>query len=179
MSRRGVLLLSGGVDSAYLAGIYSRVFSTCVFVDYGQPAANAERASARAIASEFSLSLQEIVVRGAMLGDLERREDARVVPGRNFWLVAFAFGFAKKGGDVWLGAAPQDRADYADCRPDVLRAYSHACELAELGRVRWSAATRKKRLRFINERGLEGLVYSCYEPEPCGVCPSCLQDIAE
>lgn len=166
-----LLLLSGGVDSAAVLVQQRRELDLALYVDYGHPAAMQEYRAASRLCAEFVLPLRKVSVLGAPLGDMEKRRGARVVPARNVWLIALAAAF---GDSIWIGCAPQDHAEYADCREDFLVAMSETMGL--LGKkLLWSRATRKERIETLGE--LAGVCWSCYEAgnQPCGECPSCKQ----
>jgi len=187
---RRILLFSGGVDSAYLLSV-SHISGdgpealTPLFVSYGQPSATAEWGAAKAITKKLGSPLFRVVVDGVPLGDMDIGEGARVVPARNLWLISLAasllpvalppipqVGFSRN--QIWIGAAPQDHADYPDCREAFLE--SMRKPLLFLGHdLRWSKVTREERVAHLDEHGLLGLTHSCYDEVTCGECPSCLQ----
>lgn len=65
-TRRACVLLSGGVDSALVSCLLSETGTTlsALFVDYGQPAALAERAASRAVAEHLALPWRQVEFRG-------------------------------------------------------------------------------------------------------------------
>lgn len=168
------VLLSGGVDSAFAAYCVGEHGSTvAVFVDYGQPAAAMELRAAHALADSFGWGFREVKIGGMPLGQMASGIGPHIVPARNLWLISIAAAFAER---VWIGCAPQDLAQYADCRPDFLNAMSDA--MLELRRyVEWSDFPRSGRAAWLARRGVLDLCWSCYGPgpEPCGKCASCLQ----
>ena len=62
-----VLLLSGGVDSAACLAFFSELARpvTTLFVDYGHPAATAERAAAMSLAKHYQVPLKTLKIVGA------------------------------------------------------------------------------------------------------------------
>jgi len=197
-----VVLLSGGVDSAYILHKVTRKFveggprarssslgvgdkTVALFVDYGQPSASAEWLSAQAIAEAVCVPISRVDVAGVGLGDMGNREGARVVPARNLWLIALAAAFLPVSAppipqvgfsrdQVWIGAAPQDHDDYLDCREIFLEEMRRSMLL--LGNdLRWSDAAREERVLCLETSTLLELTHSCYEEVACGECPSCLQ----
>ena len=173
MSGSAVLLLSGGVDSAYmLLRCRPRI---ALFVDYGQPAAEPERDAADALARRFGITLAAMTVRGVPLGDMQTESDAFVVPGRNTYLWALACSLCDPGEDVVLGCAPYDNADYVDCRLEYLEKLDSAAAVVGLGGIVVSSANREMRVAALRQSGLLDLTYSCYREAKCGECPSCLQ----
>ena len=192
---RKVVLLSGGVDSAFLLSKSrlrqlgprrNRTGMLCpVFVGYGQPSEKSEWLAAQQLAEAMRVPILRIDVTGIDLGDMAWGVDARIVPARNMWLIALAaacvppakgdvpqLGFSEN--EVWIGAAPQDHADYPDCREGFLSAMRVAALRIGVD-LRWPDATREERVEHLREQNLLSLTHSCYSDVPCGECPSCLQ----
>lgn len=172
-----VVLLSGGVDSSYLAFTIKpeRSPAMALFVDYGQPAAKKEERSARVMAKAALLDFGKVSVHGLPLGDMSDWETgAAVVPARNLWLIAIG---AAYGDRVWIGCVPEDFEDYADCRPKFLHDMGVAMNRAYGATVAYSPATRAERVNFLRENELDPFAWSCYGPgpKPCGQCASCSQ----
>jgi len=172
-----VILLSGGVDSAFLAVTVPPEIrpGLALFVDYGQPAAKMERRAATVIAERMYLDFKVVNVDGMPLGDMGQwQSGAAVVPARNLWLISIAAAFGKT---VWIGASPEDHADYDDCRPVFLDHLSLSMGRGCGGAVKYSTATRNHRVGILRKRGVDVLAWSCYSagPEPCGQCASCSQ----
>lgn len=170
---RQVILMSGGVDSAYLAKFVERN-ALCLFVDYGQPARVQERNSAWGLAKNLMLGWAEVTVYGMPMGDMDDwKSGACVVPARNLWLTSLAAAF---GDEVWIGCAPQDERDYEDCRLHFLEDLNTA--MRSIGRtLRWSNAPRPERVEWLSEKNLLDMTWSCYGPGPtaCEECASCRQ----
>lgn len=170
-----VFLCSGGVDSAYLTVTQKPQYETglALFVDYQQPSVRKERTSARIMAKSGGCTFRQVSVAGMPLGDMETGSGAQVVPARNVWLIALAAAF---GRTIWIGCAPQDQREYADCRLEFL--HSMDVMLRTIGkRLRWSEAERATRIETLKEHDVYELCWSCYGPgpSPCGECQSCLQ----
>lgn len=194
-----VVLLSGGIDSAVCAAIEAdrgRLHS-CLFVWYGQPAVDAERAAARAIACQLDVPFHLIAV-PLPLGDMsapEGEEGPRVVPGRNLALLSLATCHALSVGadTVVIGATADDRDSYPDCRGPFLR------DVSEVARVTYGVHVEAP-LIGLHKPAIVGIArrleldlsktWSCYTPrlsdapieryqtppvEPCGTCSSCVQ----
>lgn len=171
--KKKVFLLSGGIDSAYCAhSMHVNPGDVGLFVDYGQPAAIPEEKSARRVAERCGLEFRVVRVQGVCLGDMEFGVAARVVPARNLFLVGLA---ANHGDEVIIGAAPQDQADYADCRELFLYRSDYLLHDVYGKELTWSIASRGTRVNSLGT--LAELCWSCYEggEKPCGGCPSCLQ----
>lgn len=170
-----VFLCSGGVDSAYLTVTSRPQHETglALFVDYQQPSAREERKAARIMAKAGGCTFAEVSVAGMPLGDMETGSGAQVVPARNVWLISLAAAF---GRTIWIGCAPQDQLEYADCRPEFLSSMN--AMLRTLGkRLRWSDEARDIRIAILKKHDVYEFCWSCYGPgpSPCGECQSCLQ----
>lgn len=166
------VLLSGGVDSAYLGKLVEGK-ATAVFVDYGQPSALMERGASQTIARALGWYWAIVTVRPMPLGDMDTLTGACVVPARNLWLTSIAAAF---GDEVWIGAAPQDQRDYEDCRLHFLASLDDAMRTIHR-RLRWTNASREERVKWLKANNLLAMTWSCYGPgpEPCGECASCRQ----
>jgi 7-cyano-7-deazaguanine synthase len=151
VTRRAVVLLSGGLDSATcLAWARSQGFScTTLAVDYGQRH-RVELAAARRVAEalqaadhrEVRVDLRAIGG-SALTADLAvpRDRDERAmaadipvtyVPARNTLLLALALGLAETLGasDLVAGMNAIDYSGYPDCRPEFVRAFESLAGLA-------------------------------------------------
>ncbi len=152
MSRRAVVLLSGGLDSSTcLAVARAEGFEThCLSVDYGQRH-RGELAQARRIARALGAKGHRIVkvdlssFGGSALTDRgiavpKGRSPARMareipvtyVPARNTVLLALALAHAETIGaeDVFVGVNAIDYSGYPDCRPAFLRAFERLAKVA-------------------------------------------------
>jgi len=151
MSRRAVVLLSGGLDSAtVLALARADGFEpACLLVEYGQRHA-VELERARAVARAQGVSDVRVVTvdlraigGSALTADVpvpkDRPADARAegipvtyVPARNTVFLALALGLAETLGatDVYIGVNAVDYSGYPDCRPEFIRAFEGLARLA-------------------------------------------------
>ena len=114
---RKVLLLSGGVDSAFLLSksrlgeLPASKGTLCpVFIGYGQPSEKSEWLAAQALADAMQVPIMRLDVSGIDLGDMGWEVGARIVPARNMWLIALAASCvpAAKGDVPQLGFAPTE-----------------------------------------------------------------------
>lgn len=176
------LLLSGGMDSSVLAADAPKG-SVAVFVNWGQPSEDQERAHARATADRFRLLFRTFMVpvNHAAMRVGSGAEGPRVVGGRNLMLIGLAVSVACEMGleTVWWGASLADQADYPDCRHAFIDGIDLLCRrtygvgvLAPLeGVPRDQIRTRVAELKLAT--------WSCYEPLrggiPCGTCNACLR----
>lgn len=119
------------------------------------------------------------------------------VPARNSIFLSYALGFAENIGarDIFIGAHRSDEANYPDCRPDYLAAFTEMANLAtKVGRQALEKGSEEEKIKIhaplinltksdIVAMGLKiGVDYSktisCYHPDSlhrsCGACLSCL-----
>jgi 7-cyano-7-deazaguanine synthase len=151
MSRRAVVLLSGGLDSAtVLALARADAFEpACLLVQYGQRHA-VELERARAVARAQGVSDVRVVTvdlraigGSALTADVpvpkDRPAGARAegipvtyVPARNTVFLGLALGLAETLGatDVYIGVNAVDYSGYPDCRPEFIRAFEALAKLA-------------------------------------------------
>jgi 7-cyano-7-deazaguanine synthase len=166
------VLLSGGIDSALVAALLcSDGWSVqTIWVDYGQPAAGAERAASRAIAGHYGLDWHEATVRGVAVppqGEITGRNDMLVATGR-----ACAPGLT-------IAIGVHAGTPYADCSTLWLDAWRTLLDVQHSGMVTLlaplAALHKPQVLALARECGVPfGLTHSCETgPVPCGRCLSC------
>jgi 7-cyano-7-deazaguanine synthase len=167
------VLLSGGVDSALVASLLCREgwSAEALWVDYDQPAAEAERVASRAIARHYGLGWHEAAVRGVHVPS--RGE----VPGRNDMLIATARACAP---DLTVAIGVHAGTPYTDCSTQWLDAWHRLLDVQHSGTVALLAPLvslhKPQVLAMARECGVPfGLTHSCETgSEPCGQCLSCL-----
>ena len=203
MSRKAVVLLSGGLDS-----------STCLLIareegyevhalsfDYGQRHA-VELDKARAVALRYgvaehrvaridfpapgasALTDPDIAVPRESLGQVSI--PITYVPARNTLFLAHALAWAEalEAFDIFIGANALDYSGYPDCRPEFLEAFERMANLGtragvEGSRFRIRAPLLELTKAQIVARGAAlgldfGLTSSCYDPSPEGApCGRC------
>ncbi len=194
MTRKAVVLLSGGLDSATcLAIARSEGFEpTCLCIDYGQRhAIEVESAGQIAKASAVPLRVVRLDLRaigGSSLTDdipvPKSRSSAEIatgipptyVPARNTIFLALALGLAEVIGarDIFIGVNAVDYSGYPDCRPEFIRAFESLAELAtkagaEGARFSIHAPlSGMSKAQIIREGARLGVDYaathSCYDP---------------
>lgn len=166
------VLLSGGVDSALVTALLCRTSLKveAVWVDYGQPAATAERSASRTIAAHYALQWSDVSVRGLA------PPRAGEIPGRNDLLVTIARSAAPES-SVAIGI--HAGVPYFDCSPTWVAAWQAKLDAEHFGAVQLLAPLLHmskvevfrlaRRLRVPLEAA-----FSCEASnEPCGSCPSC------
>ena len=201
MSKKAVVLLSGGLDSATTLAIARAEGYEChaLSVHYGQRHA-AELDAARRVAAQLGAHAHRII--GVELGQIggSALTDARIavpetpgngipvtyVPARNTVLLALALGWAEVLGarDLYIGVNAVDYSGYPDCRPEYIAAFERLAGLAtkagvEGARFAVHAPLVQASKAEIIHRGLElgvdfALTVSCYQADAAGLaCRMC------
>jgi 7-cyano-7-deazaguanine synthase len=147
MSRRAVVLLSGGMDSATVLAIARSEGHEChcLTVDYGQRH-QAELAAAARVALALGAADHRVVridlgaFGGSALTDRSigvpeaptQGIPVTYVPARNTILLSLALAWAEVLGaqDIWFGANAVDYSGYPDCRPEFMHAFEALANLA-------------------------------------------------
>ncbi|WIO73377.1 7-cyano-7-deazaguanine synthase QueC [Porticoccaceae bacterium LTM1] len=147
MSKRAVVLVSGGLDSTTVLAIARQQGYECYTLsfDYGQKThselAAAERCSRQLGAVEHKVvSLDLRTIGGSALTDdaievPEHETDGipvTYVPARNTVFLSIALGWAEVLGanDIFLGVNAVDYSGYPDCRPEFVAAFERLANLA-------------------------------------------------
>lgn len=203
MSKKAVVLLSGGLDSAttlYFAK--AKGFQChCLIFDYNQRHKK-EIASARKIAKRAGCPWQVIKIslpwKGSSLLDKRSRLSAigyrlstaipsTYVPARNIIFLSFALSCAEamKVSSIFIGANAIDYSGYPDCRPEFYRAFIRAVNLGTKAAVEGRGFSIFTPLIKMTKAGIiklgtrlkvpYELTWSCYQgaKKPCGKCDSC------
>jgi len=146
-TRKAVVLLSGGLDSATtLAIARERGYSShCLSVDYGQRHRAELDAAARVARALGASAHRTIKIDLAAFGGSALTDPAiavpqapttgipvTYVPARNTILLALALAWAEVLGaqDIFFGANAVDYSGYPDCRPEFMRAFEQLANLA-------------------------------------------------
>ena len=149
--RRGVVLLSGGLDSSTTLAFAKQegyeVFA--LSVDYGQRH-KVELLKAAKVAAHFAVSDHRTVTldlraiggsaltadvavpKGRTSDEMNHGIPVTYVPARNTILLGVALGYAETVGafDLFIGANILDYSGYPDCRPEFLTAFESLANLA-------------------------------------------------
>jgi 7-cyano-7-deazaguanine synthase len=196
-SKRAVVLLSGGLDSATAAAV-ARAEGYQLYaltISYGQRH-DVEIEAARRVAAALGVARHiELVVDlsafggSALTDDIEVPKDRALdagdipptyVPARNTVFLSLALAWAEVIGapDIFIGVNALDYSGYPDCRPEYIEAFEAMARLAtkagvEGGRVRIRAPligmTKSAIIRRGTALGVDyGLTHSCYDPGPGG-----------
>lgn len=202
MTRRAVVLLSGGMDSATcLALAVSEGFSvTAVSFRYGQRHAVELGAAVRVFSATCGTAHKHLIVDlppavlagSALTGTGEVPPaggdgiPATYVPARNTVFLAMALGIAETRGAeaIYIGANSVDYSGYPDCRGEFLEAFQRMADLATKAGVEGHGPRLLAPLLTLSKaeiirlgRGLGvdySLTVSCYDPAPDGAgCEQC------
>lgn len=203
MQPRGVVLLSGGMDSAtVLAVARDQGFDCCALsFDYGQRhrfelEAARRVAEACGVVRHLVLPLDLTLIGGSALTDaIEVPKDRPLdqggipttyVPARNTIFLALALGWAEVLGssDLFVGVNAVDYSGYPDCRPEFLAAFQQMARVATRAGVEGSPfevhaplmnLSKAEIIRLGMRLGVDyGLTHTCYDPDRAGrACGHC------
>ena len=202
MQDKGIVLLSGGMDSLVTAAIASMECSEVYFlhVKYGQRTEIRELEAFQSIRDFYQPSgfmvcdigyLKQIGASSLIDTGLEIERDIKpgeipstYVPFRNAHLLAIATSWAEvlKAGRIYIGAVEEDSSGYPDCREVFLNAFNEAVNLGTKGdgiiEIRAPLLHLSKREIIIKGTELKApfhYSWSCYQANDiaCGTCPSC------
>jgi len=147
MSKKAIVLLSGGLDSATCLAMARAEGYECVALsfDYGQRH-NAELAAAQRVVAAQGVRDHRVmhldmgVIGGSALTDISiavpETETTGIpvtyVPARNTVFLSFALGLAEVTGaeDIFIGVNAVDYSGYPDCRPEFIQAFETLANLA-------------------------------------------------
>jgi 7-cyano-7-deazaguanine synthase len=192
-SKRAVVLLSGGLDSA-TAAAWAKAAGfdvAALSVDYGQRH-RLELEAARRVAEGLGIADHRVVtVDLRAIGGSALTDDVAVpkdrgaigadvpvtyVPARNTVFLALLTGFAEVTGatDLVIGANVQDYSGYPDCRPEFLHAFEAVARLGTRAGVEGARFSVHAPLLHLSKAGIVrlgaslgvdyALTLSCYDP---------------
>ncbi len=169
-----LVLASGGVDSSTLLWMSSQqgLNPAALFVDFGQPAAEAESQAVANICGSLYVPLRVVRYKGANF-------DAGEIRGRNAFLVHMALlEFPSSSGVVALGI--HAGTGYADCSPQFMEIMQSSYDFHTGGAVTVTAPflhwTKQDLYRLATDMKVPvALTHSCEASNlPCRHCRSCL-----
>jgi len=198
MSKKAVLLLSGGLDSATVCAI-AKAEGYDVYAlsfRYGQRHHIELQAAAKiaAVMGVCAHKIAEIDLRlfggSALTDDIAVPKHGSVeaigqgipvtyVPARNTIFLSFALAYAEvlEAYDIFIGINAVDFSGYPDCRPEFIRAFEETANLATAygtgKRIRIHTPLIRLSKAEIIKKGLAlgvdyRLTISCYDPSPAG-----------
>ena len=202
-TRRAVVLVSGGMDSAVTLALAREQGFAChaLSVAYGQRHAS-ELVAAERITREFAVAEYKIVqvdlrsIGGsALTADIAVPEQGGAgipvtyVPARNTIMLAIALGWAEvlEANAIFCGVNAVDYSGYPDCRPDFIAAFERLANLATKAGVEGAAIhvhaplIRLSKADIVREGKRLGVDFaitvSCYQADAdgraCGHCDAC------
>ncbi len=203
MSRKAIVLLSGGLDSSTCL-LIAREEGFAVYAlsfDYGQRHA-IELDKARAVALRYGAAAHRVARIDFPAAGASALTDPRIevprqslgkvsipityVPARNtlFLAYALAWGEALDAFDIFIGANTLDYSGYPDCRPEFLEAFERMANLGTKAGVEGAGFRIRAPLLSLTKGrivaraaglGLDfRLTSSCYDPQPDGTpCGRC------
>lgn len=201
MTKRAVVLVSGGLDSATTLAIANNQGNSCFALsfDYGQRHRCELDAAVKVVqqvgAHEHKiLKLDLAGITGSALTDTtvavpqQPSEGIPVtyVPARNTVFLSLALGWAEVLGalDIFIGVNAVDYSGYPDCRPEFIRAFEKTANLATKLGVEQNAfkirtpliqLSKAEIIKQGNSLGVDySLTISCYDPDSNGkACGVC------
>ena len=151
MTKKAVVLLSGGLDSTTCLGLAMRdgFEPVCLSIDYGQRH-SIELERAKSVAKAHGVKDHRVVkldlraIGGSALTDdiaVPKHDDVSqvkaeipptYVPARNTIFLGLALGLAEvvNSTDIFIGVNAVDYSGYPDCRPEFVRAFENLATLA-------------------------------------------------
>ncbi|MFW5443435.1 MAG: 7-cyano-7-deazaguanine synthase QueC [Methylococcaceae bacterium] len=147
MSKKAIILLSGGLDSITVLAQVKKQGYQCYALsfDYGQKH-NAELNAAADIAKYYQVASHKIINLGlGAIGGSALTDDhiaipdspqlgipVTYVPARNTVFLSFALGWAEVLNlhDIYIGVNAVDYSGYPDCRPEFIEAFQVLANLA-------------------------------------------------
>lgn len=203
MTKKAVVLLSGGLDSITALAIAKAEGYNCYTIsfDYGQRH-KTELAAAQKLAEKTGVQAHKVIqidlrtIGGSALTDeidVPETEQSGIpvtyVPARNTVFLSIALGWAEvlNAEAIFVGVNAVDYSGYPDCRPEFIQAFEKLANLATKSAVEGNplyirAPLMKLSKSEIIQRGTElGIDYSetisCYQADAqgraCGKCDSC------
>lgn len=146
-TKKAVILLSGGLDSATVLAIAKTEGYACYTIsfDYGQRH-RAELIAAERVSKEFGAVSHKVIklgldeIGGSALTDknldvpesLSEGIPITYVPARNTVFLSLALGLAEvlEAQDIFIGVNAIDYSGYPDCRPEFIEAFEKMANLA-------------------------------------------------
>ncbi|MDC8015783.1 7-cyano-7-deazaguanine synthase QueC [Tahibacter soli] len=203
MTKRAVVLVSGGMDSAVALAIARAQGFECyaLSVAYGQRHASELAASDRVcamlgVAAHKTVTIDLRSIGGsALTADIDVPEEGGAgipityVPARNTIMLSIALGWAEVLGanDIWCGVNAVDYSGYPDCRPAFIESFEKLANVAtkagvEGAQIRVHAPLMRMSKADIAREGVRlgvdfGATVSCYQADDegraCAHCDAC------
>jgi len=200
-SKKAVVLLSGGLDSATVLALAREQGYECfaLSVSYGQRHVAELRAADRVVqalgaSAHQTLHVNLDAVGGSSLTDLSMSVPeapaagipSTYVPARNTLFLSMALGWAEvlSAQDLFIGVNAVDYSGYPDCRPEFIAAFERLADVATRAGVEGrrfhihAPLLRLSKAEIIREGSRLGVDYaltvSCYQADEQGrACGRC------
>jgi 7-cyano-7-deazaguanine synthase len=203
MTKRAVILVSGGMDSAVALAMARAQGFECyaLSVAYGQRHLSELTASDRVCAMLGVTAHKTVTVDlrsiggSALTADIDVPEEGGAgipityVPARNTIMLSIALGWAEVLGanDIWCGVNAVDYSGYPDCRPAFIESFEQLANVAtkagvEGAHIRVHAPLMRMSKADIAREGVRlgvdfGATVSCYQADDdgraCAHCDAC------
>ena len=169
-----LILASGGIDSSTLLWVSAQqgLKPTALFVDFGQPAADAESEAVTNICGSLRVPLRVVRYNGSNF-------DAGEIRGRNAFLLHLALlEFSASSGVVALGI--HAGTGYADCSPEFVEVVQRSYDFHTNGAITVTAPflhwKKQDVYRLASKLNVPlAMTHSCEaDNHPCRRCRSCL-----
>lgn len=198
MKKKGVILLSGGLDSATVAAIAIKEgFSLSALTFFYSQRHEVEIKFAERLAEHFKMenhikiSIPAEIFKTALTAESgidvpKNREisDSEIpetyVPARNIIFLSFALAYAESTGaeNIFIGANAVDYSGYPDCRPEFFSAFKKMADAGTKAGVEGRGfaihtplmtMNKHEIIRLGTELGVDySLTHSCYDPAADG-----------
>ena len=201
MSKKAVVLVSGGLDSTTLLAMARNLGYECytLCIDYGQRH-HAELKAAEKVSSALGAVEHKVVkldlrsIGGSALTDdnigVPETKTSGIpvtyVPARNTIFLSIALGWAEvlSINTIFIGVNAVDYSGYPDCRPDYIKAFQNMAELATKMGVQGRSISIKAPLIELSKADIicqghalyvdYSLTVSCYQADEEGrACGKC------
>lgn len=202
-SRKAVVLVSGGMDSAVTLALAREAGFHChaLSVAYGQRHSSELAAASRVATLLGAVEHKTVAVDlrsiggSALTADIDVPEQGGAgipityVPARNTIMLSIALGWAEVLGanDIYCGVNAIDYSGYPDCRPEFINAFAHLANLATRSGVEGAGIQihapllRMSKADIAREGGRLQIDFSetvsCYQADAegraCGHCDAC------
>ena len=192
MTKKAIVLLSGGLDSATVLAIAKNSgFETyALSFSYGQrhkiELKSAKKIAATLGAKEHKIAEIDLRIFGgsALTAEIAVPKEGAAsgipvtyVPARNTIFLSYALAYAEVVGafDIFIGVNAVDYSGYPDCRPEFIQTFEKIADLATAsgvenkGRMKIQAPLIAMSKKEIIKKGIElkvdhALTHSCYDP---------------
>ena len=200
-TKKAIILLSGGLDSATVAAMAKAQGYSCYSMsfDYGQRH-RAELKAAEQVSAQLGMLEHKVIglnldgIGGSALTDSTiavpesptQGIPVTYVPARNTVFLALALGWAEVLGvqDIFIGVNAVDYSGYPDCRPEFIAAFEQLANLATKAGVEGTPFRIQTPLQMLSKADIvrEGvrlgvdysLTVSCYQADDQGqACGLC------